>query len=116
MARITLVLSAGPSQPEGSAEERLEMHVVLTPHGRLDELAWQGDGGGWQVRHLRGDAPAAEGELVRLDGSWALREAPGEDAPLQNFNARMIRPGEYATLRGTDGAQRSFRIVAVEPD
>ena len=116
MARITLVLSAAPSQPSGCDEERLEMHVVLTPHGRLDETAWQGDPAGWRVRHLRGEAPACEGELVRLDGSWALREAPGEDAPLQDFDARLIRPGEYATLRGTDGASRSFRIVAVEPD
>jgi len=92
------------------------MHVVLTPHGRLDDLAWQGDPASWHVRHLCGQAPVREGDLVRLDGSWALREAPGEDAPLQDFDARLIRPGEYASLRGTDGVLRSFRIVAVEPD
>jgi hypothetical protein len=116
MAKVSLVLAAAAGLPEGSTEDRVELHMCLTPQGLLDAMAFQPDIANWPTAHYRPSGLIEHGELVRLDGSWALRDGEGEDAPLWSFDGRVIRPGEYVTLRGPRGEEMTYRIVAVEAD
>jgi hypothetical protein len=114
MARIVMLLAHGPGRPEGDLADRLELTVVLTPQGALDEAAL--GGATWPARRLLPDGREFAGELVRAGAGWAVRGAAGEDAPLWDFEGRVFRPGEYVTLRRPGGDELVFRIVDVRAD
>jgi hypothetical protein len=50
-----------------------------------------------------------------LETGWALRNERSPDEPLWELDVRVLRPGEYITLRRPDGADAVFRVVSVEP-
>ena len=104
-----MLLAFGPDRPEGDLSDRLELSARLTAQGRLDEgvAVW---------RRMLPDARLVSGELVRTEAGWALRGKAGEDAPLWDFEAGVLRPGEYATLRPPGGEALVFRVVDVQPD
>ena len=65
----------------------------------------------------RPNHPEQRGELALIDGSdgfWAVRRTQGEDEPLWVLDSDVIRPGELVALRGPDGLNLLFRVVAVE--
>ena len=109
-----MVLAQGPGRPNGDVANRLELTVALTPQGALDEAAF-GEAP-WPTRRLLPDGNVLAGELVRIDGGWALRGPAGEDAPLWDIESRVFRPGEYVTLRRPGGDELIFRIVDVRPE
>ncbi len=116
MAKVTMVLAGTQGRPAATVDERLELHVALTPQSRLDPMAWTADPEPWRAVRLGPDRPPHETELVRLEDRWALRGDPGEDAPLWDMLAEIVRPGEYVMLHGPAGEEQAFRIVAVEQD
>src|ERR1700733_5284141 len=111
MARVVMLLAHGPGQPEGDLSYRLEVSAVLTPQGMLDEAGFGAEP--WPSLRVLPDGREIAGELVRADAGWALRGTAGEDAPLWDFEWRVMRPGEYVTLRRPDGDELVFRIVDV---
>jgi hypothetical protein len=114
MARVLMLLAAGPGQPEGDLAYRMELTATLTPLAALDEAAF--DGSPWPVLRVLPSGRELHSGLVRVDDAWALRGPAGEDAPLWAFEGRVFRPGEYVMLRRPDGDELVFRIVDVRVD
>jgi hypothetical protein len=45
-----------------------------------------------------------------------MRNERGPDEPLWEIEVRVVRPGDYITLRRPDGANAVFRIVSVDAE
>jgi hypothetical protein len=116
MHKVTMLLAYGPDAPDGDTADGLELHACLTALGELDEQAYSVDPGGWHARRFRPDRPDRHVALVRLEDGWALRSPESDDAPVWPIEAKMFRPGEYATLRPPAQPELVFRIVSVEPE
>jgi hypothetical protein len=122
MPRVDLVLATGPGFPQGSPERRYVLEVMLTPGGMLDEAAWQADPAPWSARrHWPGDDRQGDVQLDP-DSGWSLRLDPAEgpdpeahNAPLHAMlrNVGQLRPGEYVTIRETNGVEYAYRVVNV---
>ncbi len=112
MVRVQMVLAAGPGLPEGNTEDRLDVEVMLTPLGRLDEAAWHEDAP-WPATRTRPGRQLRHSEIVRADEQWAMRSTRGEDEPLWAMEAEVVRPGELVRFRRPDGEALFYRIVAM---
>jgi len=114
MAKVLSLLAQSAGQPNGDTGMGLELTVCLTPNAHLDSAAFEVSPLPWPVRRTWRDREEWHGELVRVDDGWAIRAARGDNEPLWDVTARIVRPGEYITLRRPDGEELMFRIVGVE--
>jgi hypothetical protein len=114
MAKLTCLLAHGPGFPEGDTERGLDLSVTLTAQAQIDAAAFEIDTLPWPARRFWPDREDWHGELIRVDEGWAIRAARGDNEPLWDFEARVLRPGEYVILRRPDGEELVFRIVGVD--
>jgi hypothetical protein len=114
MTRVLMVLARGPDHPEGNLTDRLDLQVHLTAQGMLDAVAWETGHTPWLTSRQRSDHPRRDGELVKLEDGWAIRNLDREDDPLLAFSASLMRPGEVARVTRLDGEELTYRIVSVE--
>ena len=97
-----------------TSTNRLELHAWLTSQGQLDTAAWEAGRMPWLTCRQRLNLPRRDGELVKLEEGWAIRNLDRDDDPLLAFGASLIRPGDLATVTRLDGEELVYRIVAVE--
>ena len=117
MTKLLLVLAQAPGLPNGDLEDRLELHLALTPQGQLDAQAFDAAPAPWRATRERSGRPPQHSELIRLDEVWVLQNLRHEDDdPLWVFEGWVFRPGELVRLRRPDGTELLFRIVQVEPE
>ena len=114
MIRVTMVLVRGPDHPTGNLDDRLELDVHLTAQGLLDTAAWESGRTPWLTSRVRSGHPRRDGELVKLEDGWAIRNLEQEDDPLLAFSASIVRPGEIACVTRLDGGELVYRIVSVD--
>lgn len=114
MTNVIMVLARGPGLPEGNLNDRLELDVQLTAQGQLDTAAWETGNTPWLTTRQRPEQLRRDGELVKIEGGWAIRGLDHEDDPLLAFNAGIVRPGELAIVTRLDGEDLVYRIVAVD--
>ena len=114
MAKVLSLLARGAGHPEGDTDTGLELTACLTPNAHLDAAAFEHSPLPWPVRRTWPDREDWHGELVRVDEGWAIRAARGDNEPLWDVTTKIVRPGEYVTLRRPDGEELIFRIVGVE--
>ncbi len=110
-----MLLAYAPDRPEGDTANRIDLTAALTPQGQIDRQAYLDDPKPWGVVRRREDAPPRDAELIDTEAGWAFRRLGEEDDPIWMLDARVLRPGEYATLRRPDGSEQVFRVVNVEP-
>lgn len=115
MAQVLMLLANNAGFPEGSTTRGYEITVPLGPDGRLDEAAWRADPAGFTVRRFWEGEAERQGTLVLGRGGWRIDYGPIEedDEPTHSFEAHVLRPGEYVTVREADGIVFTFRVVAV---
>jgi hypothetical protein len=116
MRKVRLELARCHEFPEGSRNHGYELHLPLTPDGRLDR-------GGWlQHRHdnsnsfrrFWGDV-MEHGQLRHDRRGWALAFEPksGADEVIFRGDDHRFGAGEYVSIREQDGVTRTFRVAAV---
>jgi hypothetical protein len=106
------LLASGPGFPEGDLGQGLALSVRLTSQGQIDPSTAPGE---FQVRRFWSDREDWQGALEWLETGWALRNIRGPDEPLWELEVKVVRPGDYITLRRPAGGDAIFRIVSVEP-
>ena len=116
MQKVTMLLAYRPDAPQGDTADGLDLHVILTPQGQIDEQAFAADPSGWRARRFRPGRPDREVELMRVEDRWALRSVESDDAPVWPLKAGTCRPGEYVTLCPPAEPERIYRIVSVEAE
>ena len=116
MAKLTMLLARGPGLPEGDLNDRLVMHLSLTPQGHLDSDAFETASQPWLSARDRPGLNTKTSELTLEDDTWALKSTNSDDDPLWVVEGHVFRPGELVVLRRPDGEELLFRIVAVDAD
>jgi hypothetical protein len=116
MAHVRTLLASGPGSPEGDTGLGLDLRVCLTPLAQIDPVAFAADPLPWPVRRFWPDRADWRGEVIRVDDGWAVRSVGGDDEPLWELAAGVVRPGEYLTLRRPDGEELVFRVVGVDAE
>jgi len=111
-ATVIAALAGGPGCPAGDPGVTLELLVPLTADAQIDPSGYAVAADYCRARLLRAGREDWSLRFARVEAGWALRAA--EDEPLWLFDARLLRPGAYLTLRRPDGAEFIFRVVNVE--
>jgi hypothetical protein len=111
MFRVMALLASAPGFPEGDVAQGIELAVALNAQGQIDPAAV---GDGFPARRFWPDREDWQGAIEWLDTGWAMRNERGPDEPLWEIEVRVVRPGDYITLRRPDGANAVFRIVSVD--
>jgi hypothetical protein len=113
--RVGMVLAHDVQQSDGDVDERLDLVLQLSPQGQID-FSPPDAGASGQVLRGTGRAKALSGRrLIRVETGLALAGPPDDEEPLWGFDAAIVRPGEYVTVRNPRGEEFVFRIVGVEP-
>ena len=112
---ITAVLVSGPNQPQGDPGQVLTLHVPLTSDAQLDAATISDAGERVTVELATSGHILWSARLTVFDDRWAVRFSGGEEGPLWQLDARVLRPGEYLTLYPENHGDQSYRIVNVEP-
>ena len=114
MRKLTMLLARGPGLPKGDLNDRMVMHLSLTPQGQLDQAAFEAAAEPWLAARDRPGLKTKTSELIHLDEAWALKSTNGDDDPLWVVEGLVFRPGELVVLRRPDGEELLFRIVALD--
>ena len=114
MTKITMLLAQAPWAPNGDLNDQIDLLVQLNPQGHMDAAAYEADPESWVATRIRPGESPRPGRLMRVDGGWFVRGPKGDDEPLWDFTADILRPGEVVSLRQPDGTLLLFRIVAVD--
>jgi hypothetical protein len=115
---VRLELARSREFPDGSTRHGYEVVMPLDEGGRIDRATWEKAPEVCTVhRFWEGDDDLV-GELVHpARDIWAFSYFVGDedDEPIHRLEDHVCAPGEYLSVRGSDGEMRAFRIVLVEP-
>jgi hypothetical protein len=118
LKRVRLELARSREFPDGSTRHGYEVVMPLDEGGRIDRATWEKAPEVCTVhRFWEGDDDLV-GELVHpARDIWAFSYFVGDedDEPIHRLADHVCAPGEYLSVRGSDGEMQAFRIVLVEP-
>lgn len=114
---VRLELARTPQFPEGSAEHGYQLHVPVRADGLIDAEEVAAARERATAFRFWPDERDRKGYVIRTGRGWAISYALGEDDDEGVFHleTHALRPGNYLTLTGADGASEPFRIAAMEP-
>jgi len=104
---IRLELAATADFPKGSVGRGFLIRAPVNGDGRIDELRLRENPGRAKVRRVWPNEPDEGGQLVRVDGHWAMR-FPGR--PDRLIEAHVpLQPGSEV-LVNSGGEQSAFTV------
>lgn len=115
---IRLELARNKDFPEGASNRGYELKAPLTADGHLDEEAWRENKAQCAVTRFWPGEPDQTGALIRTRRrSWAFSYEPGEedDTPFFHLETHRFVPGEYVSIRETDGETLTYTVARVTP-
>ncbi len=121
LKKIRLNLARTKQYPAGSIRHGYEFIAPLDQSGRIDVDAWKAHRPACTVRRFWGDEPVEKGFLVHRPGgvsgaTWGFEydgSTHEDDEAGYRFGEHMFRPGEYVSIRESDGEMHTFQVVAV---
>jgi len=114
MRTVRLELARCHEFPEGSATHGYELHVPLTPAGKLDREFWLTHRQDSVFRRFWGDE-LEHGQLRHRSHGWTLSfagEAEPDEVIFRAEDHRFVA-GEYLSIKEKDGVTRTFRIASI---
>lgn len=119
--RIRLHLARSKEFPSGSSERGYELIAPLDRKGRIDARMWKKNPDRCRVRRFWEGEREQVGRLVHKPGGneharWVFDydvDRSDDDEAGYRFGAHVFAPGEYLTLRDTNG-EHTFKVVSVE--
>lgn len=114
MRTVRLEMARCHEFPEGSAAHGYELHVPLTPAGKLDGKSWAKHRQESGFRRFWGGEDE-HGQIHHRAHGWTLSFTPGAEADEVIFRAddHHFAVGEYVSIREKDGVTRTFRIASI---
>lgn len=120
--RILLNLARDRDHPEGSVRHGYEVVAPLGSDGRLDAHAWSAARDRCRVRRFWNEEGERHGRLIHRaggpgGGTWLIDyddRSQADDEPGYRLNTHRFAEGEYVSIRDSEGALHTFRVVKVE--
>jgi hypothetical protein len=116
MQTVRLEMARCHEFAEGSSAHGYELHLPLTPSGKLDRDFWLNHREGGGFRRFWGDEEE-RGLLRHGRKGWALSFEPhredDQDEMIFKGDQHRFIAGEYISITERDGVTRTFRIAAV---
>jgi len=123
LQRIRLELARDPDFPDGSRLHGYDMIAPLDAQGHICASSWKADRDHCRVRRFWGHDAERIGHIVHKPGGtggiWAfhydIRGAGPQthDESGFHFESHAFKPGEYVSIKESDGDMRTFRVVSV---
>jgi hypothetical protein len=122
LQHITLHLARSREFPDGSALHGYEITAPLDPSGRMDAEEWRGKRAQCRVRRFWRGEPDRHGALVHRPGgaggaTWIIdydRDRSDDDETGYRLSTHTFQPGDYVSIRDTDGDIHTFKVAAVK--
>ncbi|MFN4283978.1 MAG: hypothetical protein ACK4NA_15185 [Alphaproteobacteria bacterium] len=117
LKKIRLELARTPDRPDGDPDVAYEIVAPLDSSGHLDAEGWRAHRADCRVAHFRPGRPVETGVLLhRPGGAWAISYRPGEEdnEALFKLDRHLLKPGEYVSIAGHDGAALPYKVASVE--
>jgi hypothetical protein len=116
MRTVRLEMARCHEFPDGSSTHGYELHLPLTPAGKLDRDFWLKHRQGGAFRRFWG-GEEERGLLRHGRKGWALsfephREDDRDEMIFRGDDHRFVA-GEYVSIAERDGVTRTFRVAAV---
>ncbi|MGF1606833.1 MAG: hypothetical protein ACFB22_10885 [Rhodothalassiaceae bacterium] len=115
---VRLELGRTKDHPDGSAAHGYILHVPLDADHHIDREAWSAHKKDCRVTRFWPGEPDQHGQLIHTrHRSWAFSYEPGEDddEPIFHLEQHRLAPGDYITIRETDGESLPFKVVSARP-
>ena len=115
--KIRLELAREAAHPAGEPTHGYDLLAPLKDDGAIDPAAWKTSRDQTRVRRFRHGEADRIGRLARRPGgTWFFDYEKGDrdDEPGFRFGDERFVPGEYVSIRETDGMLHTFRVVSVE--
>jgi hypothetical protein len=116
MRTVRLEMARCHEFPDGSGTHGYDLHLPLTPSGKLDRDFWLKHRQGGGFRRFWGETEA-RGLLRHGRKGWALSFEPHRDDDRDEMifkgDQHRFVAGEYISITERDGVTRTFRITAV---
>ncbi|MGL4636132.1 MAG: hypothetical protein ACRCWF_09135 [Beijerinckiaceae bacterium] len=121
--KITLHLARTKDFPEGSMRHGYEFTAPLDHEGHIDPGTWHKKKNDCIVHRFWGDEKTRHGLLVHRAGgnkgaTWGFdydARTHSDDEAGFRFGDHVFAPGEYVSIRDSDGELETYKIVAVRP-
>lgn len=110
--KIRLELARTAGFPSGSVSRGYLIQLPLDGEGRIDEAMLESKPYQATVRRYWSTEPDESGNVVPLQGGWALRCDDGPDRMLL-LGGHPIRLGEQVSILDADGGVLPFTIASV---
>lgn len=121
LKRVQLTLARSKDFPSGSPLIGYDLIAPLDRDGHIDLDAWRQTRADCMVRHFSTDEKDKIGMLVHKAGGrhgrWVFDydiETSADDDVGYGFETHSFIPGEYVSVLGPDGKQRTFAVNAVD--
>jgi hypothetical protein len=120
LTRVILRLGRNPEAgyPEGDDSHGYVLVAPLTHDGVLDDTLWQAHRGDCTVKRFTPDPDErADGVLSRRGDNWFFHfdgEDVGGDESVFRLGAHRLLPGEYLTVRETDGDVLTYKVTETQ--
>ena len=108
---IRLELGCTPEFPHGSVSRGYLLHLPLGPDGAVDGDAVQRRPHLAMVRRYWSTEPDEFGELLRVDGKWAL--GSNGKRRLLDLDGQPLRRGDRLSIADPDGTTLPFTIASI---
>lgn len=118
LTRVILRLGRNPGFPDGDDHHGYTIVAPLGADGRLDPELWRANKDACTVRRFHADEPASDGWLRHRGENWYFwydEAEEGPEEPVFKLGSHSLVPGEYVTVRESDGAALTFRVSEAKP-
>lgn len=111
---IRLELARTAEYPNGSSAHAYVFRVPLHEDGLIDPVALRKAEKRPEVRRFWHGEPDQKGVVIPTTTGWAFSYQVGDDDDETIFRLKdhPLKPGEYLTIKETDGSELPFKVVS----
>lgn len=118
LTQVVLELAREPGHPHGDRDHGYHLNLPLDDSGLIDQQAYEHLARACTVKCYRPHEAARNGKVRHSHGQWIFDyddRQEFDDETGFRLEAERFVPGEYISIRESDGVMHTFQIISVRP-